>query len=276
MNLELPVSGNAASRSGDWLAEGVTGSASPPRPGPRVPPRPARCPRRPCFPRGGSLMTCRGSAGCSAESSAATPGLSEPERGRGELRCSRPAGCAGQWAASLYEHESEVRYLAWHAQEILVAVALARDDQAQAKIHAERLLAAAEPLRNRRARAVAHLGLARAMLVEDAITGPNPSPTAFSISFLEPVRLVRRRVGRPSGTERARQRRRLTGRQQHRPRVLTSCSVPSRSHHMTGSAGCIGTARRMRGCLTARWLAEETACGAGVRDPHGGYCRDVG
>jgi predicted ATPase/DNA-binding CsgD family transcriptional regulator len=73
---------------------------------------------------------------------------------------------ASQWATSLYEHESEVCYLAWHAQEILVAVALARNDSAQAKIGVERLLAAAEPLRNRRARAVGHLGLARALLLE--------------------------------------------------------------------------------------------------------------
>jgi len=73
---------------------------------------------------------------------------------------------AAQWARSLYEHESEVCYLAWHAQEILVAVALARDDGIQAKIHVERLLAAAAPLRNRRARAVGHLGLARALLLE--------------------------------------------------------------------------------------------------------------
>jgi predicted ATPase/DNA-binding CsgD family transcriptional regulator len=73
---------------------------------------------------------------------------------------------AEQWATSLYEQESEVRYLAWHAQEILVAVALARNDSAQAKIHVERLLAAAEPLRNRRAQEVAHLGLARAVLLE--------------------------------------------------------------------------------------------------------------
>jgi hypothetical protein len=58
---------------------------------------------------------------------------------------------AEQWATSLYEQESEVCYLAWHAQEILVAVALARNDHVQAKIHVERLLAAAEPLRNRRA-----------------------------------------------------------------------------------------------------------------------------
>ena len=47
-----------------------------------------------------------------------------------------------------------------------MAVALARDDSAQAKIAVERLLAAAEPLRNRRARAVGHLGLARALLLE--------------------------------------------------------------------------------------------------------------
>jgi hypothetical protein len=73
---------------------------------------------------------------------------------------------AAQWAGSLYEQESEVCYLAWHAQEILVAVALARDDSVRAKIHVERLLAAAGPLRNRRARAVAHLGLARAVLLE--------------------------------------------------------------------------------------------------------------
>jgi DNA-binding CsgD family transcriptional regulator len=73
---------------------------------------------------------------------------------------------AEQWARSLYEQESEVGYLGWHAQEILVAVALARDDSVQAKIHVGRLLAAAEPLRNRRARAVGHLGLARALLLE--------------------------------------------------------------------------------------------------------------
>ena len=73
---------------------------------------------------------------------------------------------AAQWATDLYDQESEVRYVAWHAQEILVAVALARDDSAQAKIHVERLLAAAEPLRNRRAQAVAHLGLARALLLD--------------------------------------------------------------------------------------------------------------
>jgi DNA-binding CsgD family transcriptional regulator len=73
---------------------------------------------------------------------------------------------AEQWARSLYEQEYEVCYLAWHAQEILVAVALARNDSVQAKIGVDRLLAAAEPLRNRRARAVGHLGLARALLLE--------------------------------------------------------------------------------------------------------------
>ena len=73
---------------------------------------------------------------------------------------------AEQWATSLYEQESEVCYLGWHAQEILVAVALARGDSVQAKIHAERLLTTAEPLRNRRARAAGHLGLARALLLE--------------------------------------------------------------------------------------------------------------
>jgi predicted ATPase/DNA-binding NarL/FixJ family response regulator len=73
---------------------------------------------------------------------------------------------AAQWATSLYEQESEVRYLAWHAQEILVAVALARGDSAQAKLGVERLLAAAEPLRNQRAQAIAHLGFARALLLD--------------------------------------------------------------------------------------------------------------
>ena len=73
---------------------------------------------------------------------------------------------AERWATTLFEHESEVCYLGWHAQEILVAVALARNDSAQAKIHVERLLAAAQPLRNRRAQAIAHLGLARALLLE--------------------------------------------------------------------------------------------------------------
>jgi predicted ATPase/DNA-binding CsgD family transcriptional regulator len=73
---------------------------------------------------------------------------------------------AARWATALYEQESEVRYLAWHAQEILLAVALARCDSVRARLAAERLLAAAEPLRNRRARAVGQLGLARALLLE--------------------------------------------------------------------------------------------------------------
>ena len=73
---------------------------------------------------------------------------------------------AERWAASLYENETEVRFAAWQAQEILAAVALARDDSAQAKIHVERLLAAAEPLNSRRAQPTAHLGLARALLLE--------------------------------------------------------------------------------------------------------------
>jgi DNA-binding CsgD family transcriptional regulator len=73
---------------------------------------------------------------------------------------------AAQWATSLYEQESEVRYLGWHAQEILVAVALARDDAVQAKIHVKQLLATAGPLRNQRAQAVGQLGLARALLLD--------------------------------------------------------------------------------------------------------------
>jgi predicted ATPase/DNA-binding NarL/FixJ family response regulator len=73
---------------------------------------------------------------------------------------------AAKWATSLYEHEPEVCAAAWQAQEILVAVALARDDSLQAKIHVDRLLAATQPLKNRRAQAIAHLGLARAVLLE--------------------------------------------------------------------------------------------------------------
>ena len=73
---------------------------------------------------------------------------------------------AAQWATTLYELESGFCHAAWQAQEILVDVALARDDSAQAKIHSEMLLAAAEPLRNPRAEAIAHLGLARAALLE--------------------------------------------------------------------------------------------------------------
>jgi DNA-binding NarL/FixJ family response regulator len=73
---------------------------------------------------------------------------------------------AAQWATSLYEQESEVCAAAWRAQEILLTVALARGDSAQAKIHLERLLAAAKPLNNQRAQAIADLGLARALLLE--------------------------------------------------------------------------------------------------------------
>jgi predicted ATPase/DNA-binding NarL/FixJ family response regulator len=73
---------------------------------------------------------------------------------------------AEQWAASLYEQEPQVGYTAWHTQELMVAVALARNDSVLARVHIGKLLAAAEPLGNRRARAVAHLGLARAVLLE--------------------------------------------------------------------------------------------------------------
>jgi DNA-binding CsgD family transcriptional regulator len=73
---------------------------------------------------------------------------------------------AAQWATSLYELESGFCHSGWQAQAILVTVALARDDSARAKVHVERLLAAAGPLSNPRAQAVAHLGLARAVLLE--------------------------------------------------------------------------------------------------------------
>jgi predicted ATPase/DNA-binding CsgD family transcriptional regulator len=73
---------------------------------------------------------------------------------------------AAQWATGLYDRERDVCAAAWQAQEILVNVALARDDSTQARIHVERLLAAAQPLQNPRAQAVGHLGLARAALLE--------------------------------------------------------------------------------------------------------------
>ncbi len=73
---------------------------------------------------------------------------------------------AERWAASIYEQEPDVCVAAWQAQELLVSVALARGDSARAKVHVERLLASAKPLRNRRAEALAHLGLARALLLE--------------------------------------------------------------------------------------------------------------
>jgi DNA-binding CsgD family transcriptional regulator len=73
---------------------------------------------------------------------------------------------ARYWASSLYEQEPDVLYLAWHAQEILAAEALARDDSTRAKIHLDLLTAIAERLGNRRAWAIAHLGLARASLLD--------------------------------------------------------------------------------------------------------------
>jgi predicted ATPase/DNA-binding CsgD family transcriptional regulator len=71
-----------------------------------------------------------------------------------------------QWASNLYDEEPDVCYLAWHAQEILTAVALDREDTAQAKLHVEIFLAAAERQQNPRAEGLAHLALARTLLLE--------------------------------------------------------------------------------------------------------------
>src|SRR5260370_10749185 len=90
-------------------------------------------------------------------------------------------GRAEQRATSLYEQESEVCYLGWHAQEILVAVALARDDSVQAKIGVERLLAAAEPLGNRRGPGVGHPGVGR----------PPPPPRAGRRAWAGPAHALR-------------------------------------------------------------------------------------
>jgi predicted ATPase/DNA-binding CsgD family transcriptional regulator len=73
---------------------------------------------------------------------------------------------AQRWGTTLYDSEPEVSYLAWHAQNILVAVALARRDSTLARMHVDALLAAAEPLRNQRAKAIGHLGLSCALLLE--------------------------------------------------------------------------------------------------------------
>ena len=70
------------------------------------------------------------------------------------------------WASSLYEQEPDVLYLAWHAQEILAAEALARDDSTQAKTHLDLLATIAGRLGNQRAVAIAHLGSSRACLLE--------------------------------------------------------------------------------------------------------------
>ena len=69
-------------------------------------------------------------------------------------------------ATTLIEREPEVPYLVWHAQDILVHAAIARDESAPAQIDVDALLNAAESLRNQRAIAVRYLGLARALLLE--------------------------------------------------------------------------------------------------------------
>jgi DNA-binding CsgD family transcriptional regulator len=75
-------------------------------------------------------------------------------------------GRAAHWAERLCEHQPEICSSIWQAQTILVAVALARDDSTQARIHIGTLLAAARPLKNRWAQAIANLGLARAALLD--------------------------------------------------------------------------------------------------------------
>jgi hypothetical protein len=80
--------------------------------------------------------------------------------GAGDL--DRAAHCGER----LCEHQPEICDSIWQAQTILVAVALARGDSTQARIHIGTLLAAARPLKNRRAEAIANLGLARAALLD--------------------------------------------------------------------------------------------------------------
>ncbi|GCD96922.1 helix-turn-helix transcriptional regulator [Embleya hyalina] len=67
----------------------------------------------------------------------------------------------------LYAREQNgAGYLAWHAQEILMLAALGSGDPGAGRVHAERIVAIADHLGNRRADTVARAGLARAALLE--------------------------------------------------------------------------------------------------------------
>ena len=74
---------------------------------------------------------------------------------------------AKSWATRLSESEAQgVGYLEWRAQEVLMRVALAEGDTAAARSHGESLIRVAHQLSNRRVLAIAHTGLARAMLLD--------------------------------------------------------------------------------------------------------------
>ncbi|HEY3629635.1 MAG TPA: LuxR C-terminal-related transcriptional regulator [Jatrophihabitantaceae bacterium] len=74
---------------------------------------------------------------------------------------------ARSWATRLSENEAQgVGYLEWRAQEVLMRVALARGDASAARSHGDSLIRLADRLSNRRVLAIAHTGLARAMLLD--------------------------------------------------------------------------------------------------------------
>ncbi|MGW1991394.1 helix-turn-helix transcriptional regulator [Embleya sp. NPDC001921] len=64
------------------------------------------------------------------------------------------------------QEENGAGYLAWHAQEILMLTALAAGDSQAGRWHADRIVALADHLGNRRAETVARAGLARAALLD--------------------------------------------------------------------------------------------------------------
>jgi predicted ATPase/DNA-binding CsgD family transcriptional regulator len=88
---------------------------------------------------------------------------------------------ARRWAGLLYEEQGGVNgYLAWNAQAILASAALAEENSAGAKLHADMVLTVSERLNNPRAAAVASLSLARALLLE----GDDPQAESFGYKAL--------------------------------------------------------------------------------------------
>ena len=74
---------------------------------------------------------------------------------------------ARNWADKLYAQEEQgAGYLAWHAQDVLMRVALAEGDPAAIRAHSELISDIAQRLGNRRALAIARTGLARAVMLE--------------------------------------------------------------------------------------------------------------
>jgi hypothetical protein len=144
---------------------------SPWRPAPRMLLHRARCPGRPSFPRGASLMTCRGSAECSAGSSAATPGLSELECARGEPRYSRP-GAAQDWVtAGEGRAEGKERH---EGNTLCVALLQHRQGVPVGQVHG--ILHACDVGDRQRVNQVLAGDVAEADAANQALVAPSPSP----------------------------------------------------------------------------------------------------